>query len=135
MADLKSANSQLSLANSRLGESSQLKSAFIEVASHEFNTPITLVLGLSELLLLTKPDREPAEKRIIEQIATSAKQLAKLVANTLTLMRSDDFRQTIKRTERNNAAKSAVKSQLRKAADLNYDTPSPYSGGSATMAT
>lgn len=98
IADLKTANSQLSLANSRLGESSQLKSAFIEVASHEFNTPITLVLGLSELLLLTKPDRDAGEKRVIQQIATSAKQLGKLVANTLTMMRSDDFRQMIKRT-------------------------------------
>jgi signal transduction histidine kinase len=93
IAELRAANAQLTDANARLSESSQLKSAFIEVASHEFNTPITLVLGLSELLLLQVSDRDPAEHQIVEQIARSAKQLGKLVADMLTLMRSDDFEQ------------------------------------------
>ena len=34
-------------ANEELEEAGKLKTAFIEVASHEFNTPITLVLGLT----------------------------------------------------------------------------------------
>jgi signal transduction histidine kinase len=93
IAELRATNAQLTDANARLSESSQLKSAFIEVASHEFNTPITLVLGLSELLLLQDPDRMPGERQIVEQIAGAAKQLGKLVADTLTLMRSDDFEQ------------------------------------------
>jgi signal transduction histidine kinase len=74
-----------------------LKSAFIEVASHEFNTPITLVLGLSELLRLTDTGRDERERAIVERISGSARQLARLVANTLTLMRADDFGMTLKR--------------------------------------
>ena len=84
-------------ANAALAEAGQLKSAFIEVASHEFNTPITLVLGLSELLRLTDTGRDERERAIVERISGSARQLARLVANTLTLMRADDFGMTLKR--------------------------------------
>jgi signal transduction histidine kinase len=94
---LQDANAQLTRANQELAEANVLKSAFIEVASHEFNTPITLVLGLSELLRLLNPDREPREREIVERIAGSARQLARLVASTLTLMRTEDFRQTLRR--------------------------------------
>ncbi len=97
IVQLQEANGQLTRANQELAEANVLKGAFIEVASHEFNTPITLVLGLSELLRLLNPDREPREREIVERIAGSARQLAKLVANTLTLMRAADFRQTIRR--------------------------------------
>ena len=94
---LQQANARLTQANQELAEANTLKGAFIEVASHEFNTPITLVLGLSELLRLLNPDRDPKEREVVERIAGSARQLAKLVANTLTLMRSEDFRQTLRR--------------------------------------
>ena len=93
---LQEANAQLTRANQELAEANTLKSAFIEVASHEFNTPITLVLGLSELLRLLNPNRDPREREIVERIAGSARQLGRLVANTLTLMRSEDFRQTLR---------------------------------------
>src|SRR4051795_3055564 len=97
IAELQAANAQLTRANEELAEAGQLKSAFIEVASHEFNTPITLVLGLSELLRLTNPDRNPQERALVERISASARQLAKLVTNTLTMMRADDFRRTLQR--------------------------------------
>ena len=97
IVQLQDANAQLTRANQELAEANVLKGAFMEVASHEFNTPITLVLGLSELLRLLNPDREPREREVVERIAGSARQLAKLVANTLTLMRAEDFRQTLRR--------------------------------------
>ncbi len=97
IAELQTANTQLTRANDTLAQAGQLKSAFIEVASHEFNTPITLVLGLSELLLLLDPDRNSQERAILERISTSARQLAKLVTSTLTMMRADDYRRTLKR--------------------------------------
>src|SRR3954463_6031064 len=97
IAELQATNAQLRRANEELAEAGQLKSAFIEVASHEFNTPITLVLGLSELLRLTNPDRNEQERALIERISSSARQLARLVTNTLTMMRADDFRRTLKR--------------------------------------
>src|SRR3954452_12629958 len=76
IAELQTANTQLTRANDNLAQAGQLKSAFIEVASHEFNTPITLVLGLSELLRLLDPNRNPQERAILDRIATSSKQLA-----------------------------------------------------------
>ena len=97
IAELQEANARLTKANEELALAGQLKSAFIEVASHEFNTPITLVLGLSELLRLLNPERQEQERAIVERISTGARQLARLVTNTLTLMRSDDFRRTLQR--------------------------------------
>ena len=95
IAELQAANGKLTGANEKLAEAGELKSAFIEVASHEFNTPITLVLGLSELLRLIDPNRDPQERALVERISESARQLARLVANTLTVMRADDFRRTL----------------------------------------
>jgi signal transduction histidine kinase len=97
IAELQAANAKLTQANEELAEAGQLKSAFIEVASHEFNTPITLVLGLSELLRLLNPDRDEQERALVERISESARQLARLVTNTLTLMRAADFRRTLQR--------------------------------------
>src|SRR5205823_9684923 len=97
IAELQAANSQLLSANEELARVGQLKTAFIEVASHEFNTPITLVLGLTELLKLANPNRADDEREIIRQITTSGRQLSRLVTNMLTLLRADDFRRTLKR--------------------------------------
>jgi signal transduction histidine kinase len=94
---LQDTNGQLTRANQELAEANLLKMAFIEVASHEFNTPITLVLGLSELLRLLNPDRDPSEREVIDQIVGAARQLARLVANTLTVMKAEDFRQNLRR--------------------------------------
>ena len=98
IAELQAANGQLVEANSELARAGQLKTAFIEVASHEFNTPITLVLGLAELLRLANPNRSDQEKEILRQITTSGKQLARLVKNMLTLLRAEDFRRTLQRS-------------------------------------
>lgn len=95
IGELQAANAKLTSANEELEEAGELKSAFIEVASHEFNTPITLLMGLSELLRLVSRGRGEHEEAIVDRIATSAKQLARLVANTLTLMHADDFRRTL----------------------------------------
>ena len=92
VSDLKLANEQLVEANRDLVEADRLKTAFLEVASHEFNTPITIVQGLSEILRLTDGDRPDDEREIIDQIAESAAQLARLVASMLKLMRAGDFR-------------------------------------------
>jgi signal transduction histidine kinase len=97
IAELKAANTRLVQANADLARAGQLKTAFIEVASHEFNTPITLVLGLTELLRLSRPDRPDQEREIIRQIASSGRQLARLVTMMLTLLRADDFRKTLAR--------------------------------------
>jgi signal transduction histidine kinase len=97
VAELQAANLGLVQANLELARAGQLKTAFIEVASHEFNTPITLVLGFTELLRLSSPSRTDHEQEIIRQISTSGRQLARLVTNMLTLLRAEDFRKTMER--------------------------------------
>jgi len=95
--ELRETNSRLLAANRDLALADQLKTAFVEVASHEFNTPITLVLGLTELLCLSNPDRPAEDREIIEQILASSRQLSRLVTNMITLLRAEDFRRTLKR--------------------------------------
>ncbi len=97
LAELQSANEELVRANDELARAGQIKTAFIEVASHEFNTPITLVLGLTELLRLSNPSRPDQEQEILRQITASGRQLSRLVTNILTLLRAEDFRKTLER--------------------------------------
>jgi signal transduction histidine kinase len=97
IAELQDANARLVEANRDLARAGQLKTAFIEVASHEFNTPITLVLGLTDLLRLSNPCRSDQEQEILRQITTSGRQLARLVTSMLTLLRAEDFRKTLVR--------------------------------------
>ncbi len=96
IAELQSTNGQLVAANHELARAGKLKTAFIEVASHEFNTPINLVLGFTELLKLSNPNRPDQELEILRQITSSGRQLARLVTNMLTLLRAEDFRRTLK---------------------------------------
>jgi len=95
VAELQSTNAQLLSANFELARAGQLKTAFIEVASHEFNTPINLVLGLTELLKLSTTKRPDHDLEILRQITASGRQLARLVANMWTLLRAEDFRRTL----------------------------------------
>jgi signal transduction histidine kinase len=96
IAELQAANEQLVDANRGLSESNQLKTAFLEVASHELNTPITIIQGLSELLPLLNPARDRKEQEILGRISQAARQMGKLVASMLELMRADDFRQSLR---------------------------------------
>jgi signal transduction histidine kinase len=91
IAELQQANAQLVAANRELAEADQLKTAFLEVASHELNTPITIVQGLSELLQLTNPDRPEPERDILRQITEGSRQLSRLVAGMLKLVASREF--------------------------------------------
>jgi signal transduction histidine kinase len=95
IAELQLTNSQLLSANEELAIAGKLKTAFIEVASHEFNTPINLVLGLTELLRLSNIKRTDQELEILRQITASGRQLARLVSNMMTLLRVQDFRRRL----------------------------------------
>jgi len=90
--ELRAANEHLVAANAELAESDQLKMAFLEVASHEFNTPITILRGMAELLLLMNTERPEAEKEILRQLSQSSRYLAKLVSNTLRLLDAGGYR-------------------------------------------
>lgn len=96
LEQLRAANERLTNANRELTELNEVKDAFLEVASHEFNTPITLVHGMSELLRLLNPDREEAEAELLEKLSEGSRRLARLVADTLKLMSTRDFRLSLR---------------------------------------
>ena len=78
--------------NQALFESDQLKRAFIQVASHELNTPVAVVLGLTELWKMAQgPDASEAERAWVGRIHGAGKRLAHTVERMLKLLRSDRF--------------------------------------------
>jgi signal transduction histidine kinase len=96
IAELQAANARLTEANRELAEADQLKTAFLEVASHELNTPITIVQGLAELMALTDPQRPEPEREIIRQIGEATRRLARLVENMLKLVVAGEFRESLR---------------------------------------
>jgi len=95
--ELRAANEHLTAANLELAESDQLKMAFLEVASHEFNTPITILRGMADLLLLMPGERPDSEKEILHQLCQSSRYLAKLVGNTLHMLEVGRYREPLQR--------------------------------------
>ncbi|MFO0910627.1 MAG: hybrid sensor histidine kinase/response regulator [Isosphaeraceae bacterium] len=88
--------SELTETNQRLIEANRLKSAFIEVASHELNTPVAVVLGLAQLWKLTQDDAAtPAQRHWVERMQHAGKRLAATVERMLKLIKADEFAQPI----------------------------------------
>jgi signal transduction histidine kinase len=89
MAELKERNAQLT-------ESDQLKRAFIEVASHELNTPVAVVLGMTELWRMSQAEHATqAERGWIERLQAAGRRLANTVERMLKLLRADRFEDTL----------------------------------------
>ncbi len=86
--------------NARLVEASRLKAAFLEVASHELNTPVAVVLGLTELWKLTQSkEATPNERSWVEKIHGSGKRLAAVVERMFKLIRTEGPMGGIERAE------------------------------------
>jgi signal transduction histidine kinase len=89
---------ELRESNERLTVANQLKGAFIEVASHELNTPLTVVLGMVELWKMShSTDTPPKERQWVDRIAAAAGRLARTVERMLKLVRNRDFGQALER--------------------------------------
>ncbi len=89
---------ELQETNTKLVEANRLKGAFIEVASHELNTPVTVVLGILELWRMTQGDTaSPVERQWVERIGAAASRLARTVERMLKLVRNRDFSQSLER--------------------------------------
>ena len=83
---------ELTEANARLVEANRLKGAFIEVASHELNTPVSVVLGMTELWKMTQSaDSSPAERGWVDRIQGAGRRLASTVERMLKLLRANQF--------------------------------------------
>jgi signal transduction histidine kinase len=87
---------QLQETNRRLVDANQLKKAFIEVASHELNTPVAVVVGMTELWKMSQGEHaSPAERGWVERIQGAGKRLASTVERMLKLVRSEEFGHTL----------------------------------------
>jgi len=87
---------ELKQRNQQLLEANRLKRNFIEVASHELNTPVAVVLGMTELCRISFGDDATAAQRSwLERIHAAGKRLAATVERMLQLLRSDDFDHTL----------------------------------------
>ncbi|WP_035139585.1 sensor histidine kinase [Fischerella sp. PCC 9605] len=71
-------------------ELSELKLQFFSMVSHEFRTPLSLIVGSAQLLEETlKPIVKPTKLKNLYRIQSSAKAMTKLLGDVLTLARAD----------------------------------------------
>ena len=87
---------ELQAANAKLVETDRLKGAFLEVASHELNTPVTVVLGLTEMWKQSLGSQAtPVERDWVERISSAAHRLARTVQRMLKLIENKEFGKTL----------------------------------------
>jgi signal transduction histidine kinase len=87
---------ELQETNRRLVEANRLKAAFIEVASHELNTPVSVVLGMTELWKWSQAETaSPAERGWVDRIHHAGRRLAATVERMLKLLRTDQLDHTL----------------------------------------
>lgn len=81
--EIKEANNKLVQANDRLKELDRLKTDFFANISHEFRTPLTLIMGpVADLISTLDPGQENS-KNILETVHRNCLRLLKLVNNLL----------------------------------------------------
>jgi signal transduction histidine kinase len=96
IAERKRLVEDLTRTNASLVEANRLKSAFIEVASHELNTPVAVVLGMSELWRMSQGKvATKSERDWVDRIHAAGKRLAGSVERMLKLLRADRFDRTL----------------------------------------
>src|SRR5262249_36877797 len=90
LAELQARNEELEKANA-------LKEAFIRVASHELRTPLTILLGLTELALLTPAT--PAEtNEYLSLIHQAGLRLARLADQLIKMLQAGRFERPLERS-------------------------------------
>lgn len=88
---------ELQATNAKLAEANRLKGAFLEVASHELNTPVTVVLGLTDLWKMSQAETAGgAERQWVDRINAAAQRLARTVHRMFELVQNKDFGQTLR---------------------------------------
>lgn len=76
-----------------LDEANQLKTAFITLASHEFNTPLTIVAGMIQLAISKNADEKVHSYLARAQRATE--RLQRALVSTFKLLQQKDFRRSL----------------------------------------
>ena len=95
-AELEARNAELRAANAALERSSALKTAFIQVASHELRTPVAILTGLSKLGLAAA-DLPPPTRDLLGRLDRASQRLNALVDQIIAMMSAGTYDQTLKR--------------------------------------
>lgn len=83
---------ELQETNQRLRDANRLKGAFIEVASHELNTPVMIITGSTELWKMTQSESAaPEERQYVERIHSAGKRLEATVGRMLKLIQTEEL--------------------------------------------
>ena len=92
---------QLGHANAHLKELDQMKTEFVSLASHELLTPVSAIEGYLSMLLdekIAKVD-DPKAQKYLANVYTSAKRLARLVADMLNISRIEEGRLLVEKKD------------------------------------
>lgn len=96
ISDRKQAELDMHNALMREKELNQLKTRFIDIASHEFRTPLTSILGFAELLEQYAHKFNPeVQRRHLKRIKDAAQRLQTLVDDVLSVSRVDAGKLTL----------------------------------------
>ncbi|WP_437300562.1 ATP-binding protein [Sorangium sp. So ce426] len=91
--EIQRANEQLRVANEQLSRLDELKTRFFSNVSHEFRTPLTLMLcPIDELLTGAPGDLTGKQRELVELARRHARRLLKLVNTLLDFARIEDAR-------------------------------------------
>jgi len=86
VAELKRHNEEIRSANQKLRELDELKSQFLNVATHELRTPLSVILGYNAMLAESLEDRlGEDEKKTLGESVEACKRLIRLVNSMLDL--------------------------------------------------
>lgn len=92
---MREANEELSKANERLTQLNQEKTAFLSIAAHDLKSPLTVVMGLADLLVngATPPDKIRSNAA---KISDQAARMRDLISNLLDLNAIEEGRMDLK---------------------------------------
>ncbi len=89
--ELSAANEALARANRELRQFDRMKSAFIDVTSHELRTPVLSIRGMLHVLRRRIPAEDKDLMQAIEAAIRGARRLEGIVARTLEVSRKGEF--------------------------------------------
>lgn len=96
--ELVAAYKALSHANTQLKKLDQMKSAFINITSHELRTPMFCISGMLYIVRDGLPSQAVELRKNIDVAIRSAKRLEKLIVNTLKLLEGERYEKRLNMT-------------------------------------